>query len=390
MCDKNGNVMSEAGDIIGRAELVSESEREGEKTGPFSDFDGLSVAKEGKVTDARGVVVGRLIQGDAKLLFGKHVDDDGDVLDKNGNVLGKAERWEEEEKEVEKHPAVGLKVNKEGNVIDSNGDIIAKLTEGEISKCVGCEIDNDGDVVNHKGTSVGHITLLKDIPPEPEPEETPEQIKEREKQEEEEKKHAQDKKLAARLANIIENSLDKLNPILRLITDTIDSALAQKEEDRDEQKLVDAVKPLLEQGGAILQECNGAIRALDPDGRIQANAKHGPESREASPEERRLADLLKELTVNVTTTLDQAKKKIAGMPHAKKELNPLWALLAEPLGQIVAAVGLLLSGVLGLVGRILGALGLGGLLDNLLGGLGLKNILEGLGLGIVTKSLTGR
>jgi uncharacterized membrane protein YeaQ/YmgE (transglycosylase-associated protein family) len=42
------------------------------------------------------------------------------------------------------------------------------------------------------------------------------------------------------------------------------------------------------------------------------------------------------------------------MPHAKKEINPLWGLLAEPLFQIVAAVGLLLSGVLGLVGKLLG------------------------------------
>lgn len=40
------------------------------------------------------------------------------------------------------------------------------------------------------------------------------------------------------------------------------------------------------------------------------------------------------------------------MPHTKKELNPLWNLLSEPLAQILAAVGLLLSGVLGLVGKL--------------------------------------
>ncbi|KAK3398548.1 hypothetical protein B0T20DRAFT_211221 [Sordaria brevicollis] len=77
------------------------------------------------------------------------------------------------------------------------------------------------------------------------------------------------------------------------------------------------------------------------------------------------------------------------MPHAKKELNPLWGLLNEPLFQILAAVGLLLSGVLNLVGRLLGGLGLGGLVDGLLGTLGLNRVLEGLGLGSVTKSLTG-
>lgn len=78
------------------------------------------------------------------------------------------------------------------------------------------------------------------------------------------------------------------------------------------------------------------------------------------------------------------------MPKAKKELNPLWGLLTEPLGQIIAAVGLLLTGVLNLVGRLLSGLGLGGLLNNLLGGLGLTKVLEGLGLGSVTGALTGK
>jgi hypothetical protein len=96
------------------------------------------------------------------------------------------------------------------------------------------------------------------------------------------------------------------------------------------------------------------------------------------------------LTTNVAETINKAKAKIADMPHAKKELNPLWGLLAEPLGQILAAVGLLLSGVLGLVGRLLSGLGLGGLLDGLLGGLGIKKVLQGLGLGSVVSSVTGK
>jgi len=128
---------------------------------------------------------------------------------------------------------------------------------------------------------------------------------------------------------------------------------------------------------------------LDPDGRISANAKHKAASREATPEEYRLADVLKELTGNVTQTIDKAKKKISGMPHAKKELNPLWGLLSEPLFQILAAVGLLLSGVLGLVGKLLNGLGLGGLVNNLLGGLGLNKVLDGLGLGKILSPITG-
>jgi hypothetical protein len=172
---------------------------------------------------------------------------------------------------------------------------------------------------------------------------------------------------------------------------------------------VQEVRPLIEEGGRILNEAKGIIKGLDPDGRIAANAKHKTASREATPEEYHLADVLKDLTGDVTQCIDNAKRKLEGMPHAKKELNPLWGLLNEPLFQILAAVGLLLAGVLNLVGRLvslslvdgslglvknemltpgqLSGLGLGGIVDGLLGTLGLNRVLEGLGLGALSKSL---
>lgn len=73
---------------------------------------------------------------------------------------------------------------------------------------------------------------------------------------------------------------------------------------------------------------------------------------------------------------------IADMPHAKEEISPLWSLLSQPLFQIVAAVGLLLNGVLSLVGRLLDGLGLGGLVNGLLGGLGLDKVLGNIGLNL--------
>ncbi|EPE30792.1 hypothetical protein GLAREA_03759 [Glarea lozoyensis ATCC 20868] len=397
MCDKDGNVWNEGGTIVGRAELVPESEREGEKEGPFSGFDSPTVTKDGKVADSKGTVIGRLIEGEAAKLYGKLVDADGDVLDKNGNTLGRAERWEEEVKEKKKNPVAGRKINRDGNVLDDDGDVIGRLTDGEIGKCVGKEIDDDGDITNSKGQTLGHVSLLEDIPepeaePEPEVEEEAEPEPEPEDPEEVERKKQleQDRKLANQMAGCVQGSLDKIKPILKMISENIEAEERKPEGERDEQKLVDNVKPLIEEGGQILQEANGVIRGLDPDGRIAANAKAKTASREATPEEYHLADVLKDLTENVTTTIDKAKKKINGMPHAKKQLNPLWGLLAEPLGQILAAVGLLLSGVLGLVGKLLSGLGLGGLLDGLLGGLGLKGILNGLGLGSVTGALTGK
>src|SRR5207248_6991757 len=116
MCDKNGNIWGEAGDIIGKAELVPESEREPTREGPFAAFSGSTVDKSGKVVDSKGNVVGRLTEGDPKKLAGREVDADGDVLDKNGNVLGKAERWEEEVEQLDVSKLAGRRVNKDGNV----------------------------------------------------------------------------------------------------------------------------------------------------------------------------------------------------------------------------------------------------------------------------------
>jgi hypothetical protein len=150
---------------------------------------------------------------------------------------------------------------------------------------------------------------------------------------------------------------------------------------------VKTVKPLIEEAGNLLQEGKAALRALDPDGQIAASAKARTVSHEATPEEYQLADLLKQLSQTVTTTIDNGRRRIADMPHAKKKINPLWYLLSEPLFQIIAAVGLLLSGVVGLLGRLLDGLGLGGLVRGLLGGLGIDNLLSGLGLGDVGKKL---
>ena len=137
-------------------------------------------------------------------------------------------------------------------------------------------------------------------------------------------------------------------------------------EERDEEDLVDKVKPLIEEGSRILGECKDALRGLDPDGRIAA---------QATPKGQRLADLLKDLTSSVVTTIDNAKKRITDMPHAKKKLNPLWALLTEPLFHILAAVGSRMTGVLDRVGRLLHSSGLEGIVNGLLGGLGINKLL---------------
>jgi len=375
--DGQGQIWDNAGKVIGRAELVEGADNKPD--GPFSGFDNNTIAKDGTVQTADGTIIGRVIEGDIKKLVGHKVDDDGDITDKNGNTIGKAERWEPEEKERRINPMSGRRVSKSGEVRDENGDVMGKLTAGDLGHCVGLEVDDNGYVVDNDGNRVGEVTLLENIQEEEVPED----------ETDEDKQKREDAALADKMSNICQQTLERIQPVMKQITEYIEKADRTPKDELDEEELVNNVKPLIEEGSRILQECNGSLRGLDPDGRIAQQAKGRAQTRDATPEEYRLADLLKELTSNVVQTIDNAKKKLQDMPHAKKKLNPLWALLTEPLFQIIAAVGLLLSGVLGLVGRLLNALGLGGLVNGLLGGLGINKLLGGLGLGSVTDMLGG-
>ena len=381
--DGLGQIWGDNGQIIGQAELIPGAEAQ-RPEGPFFGFDDAEVSKDGVVVSANRVI-GRVVEGDAKRLLGRKVDEDGDIQDKNGNTVGRAERWEPEEKPRSINPMSGRKVTREGEVRDADGNLIGKLTSGNLATLVGHEIDDNGYVVDNDGNKVGECTLLENIPEEePEPGPSPEEL-------EAQKKEAEDKQLAKKMSSIVGQTLDRVQPICRMISERTEKAERTPKEELDEEELVRNVKPLLEEGGQILQECNGAVRALDPDGHVASQAKARAASHEASPEEHTLADRLRELTETVTRTIDHGRSMIADMPHAKKELNPLWGLLSEPLFQIIAAVGLLLNGVLSLVGRLLDGLGLGGLVKGLLGGLGLDQLLSNLGLTSLTDAvgLTG-
>ncbi|OOF92535.1 hypothetical protein ASPCADRAFT_509483 [Aspergillus carbonarius ITEM 5010] len=385
--DDQGQVWDSSGHVVGQAEVLPDAERE-RPEGPFSGLDGLTVDKEGMVVDPTGTPVGRLVEGDAQRLSGRAVDEDGEILDGSGNVIGRAEPWTSPEEPVS--PMAGHKVNRDGEVRDDDGNLIGKFTEGDLSNSVGRTVNKDGYVMDNAGNKIGQCTLLENLPPEPmsEPESEPEPEPELSPEElERQAQQAEENELAKKMCSIVQQTLDAVEPICRLITTHIERANSTPKEDLDEEELVKQVKPLIEEAGNALQECKGALRALDPDGHITANAKAHSASQEATPQEHHLAELLKDLTKLVTETIERGKNLIADMPHAKKELNPLWALLSEPLFQIIAAVGLLLSGVLGLVSNLLDGLGLGGLLRGLLGGLGVDKLLEGLGLGTITQGL---
>ncbi|KAF1819609.1 uncharacterized protein K489DRAFT_325824 [Dissoconium aciculare CBS 342.82] len=368
--DGEGQVWDDAGNVIGHCELVSGIARD---EGPFAGFEGLQINKDGSITNPGGDIVGRIIEGDIKKLLGHQVSENGDINDKNGNRIGKAERWEPEEKERRANPMAGMRVNKEGEVRDENGDLIGRLTQGNLGHCVGQEIDDAGNVVDVDGNKIGEVTLLENIDEETYEGPTEEELAEAAQRDKE-------REIAEKMGTICQQTLERMQPICKQISDYMEKADRTPRDELDEEDLVNKVKPLIEEGGRILQECNGSLRGLDPDGKIAAQAKGRAGTGEATPEEYRLAETLKELTTTVVKCIDDAKKKLNYMPHAKKKLSPLWALMTQPLFQILAAVGLLLAGVLGLVGQLLNGLGLSFLVNGLLGGLGINKLLRSFGL----------
>ena len=210
--DRNGQIWDDGGNIVGRAELLPETERGGQKEGPFASFLPCKVQKDGTVLGSDGKVRGKLIEGDATALENHDVDKDGDVVDSNGNAVGKAQRYEPEEQEKEDHPCKGFKVNGEGNVVDGKGDLIGKLTAGEIAQCHGKEVDGDGDVVDSKGTTVGHVTPLADLGPEGL---TEQELALQQQQQEALATAEKDKKLCLRMCTTLDDTLDKVQPLLK-------------------------------------------------------------------------------------------------------------------------------------------------------------------------------
>ncbi|KAI0312433.1 hypothetical protein OF83DRAFT_1067170, partial [Amylostereum chailletii] len=103
-----------------------------------------------------------------------------------------------------------------------------------------------------------------------------------EDQRDERKKQA-DKELAERLSRIIEDANERVLPLVRMIRTHIENFDTKSEEERNEDELIKAVKPLLEQAQKILDEANGMVKGADPDKRLSNRATRHAEHHEVSP-----------------------------------------------------------------------------------------------------------
>ena len=160
-CDAEGQIWDDAGNVIGRCELIPANEREAKPEGPFAGLEGCVVVKDGWVEDEEGNQVGTVVDGDAKKLIGRAVDEDGDIIDKYGNVKGHAERYEEPEEEVADLSSLeGKVVNKSGNVVDEHGTIYGRIAEGDPAELAGKKVDGLGQIWNDNGKVIGQAELI--------------------------------------------------------------------------------------------------------------------------------------------------------------------------------------------------------------------------------------
>lgn len=86
--DDQGDVLDEEGNVIATAEpLESISGETPELSGPFE------VQDSGEITNATGVVVGKIVEGESQDMVGtsiEEIDEDGNMKVKSGGTVGKA------------------------------------------------------------------------------------------------------------------------------------------------------------------------------------------------------------------------------------------------------------------------------------------------------------
>jgi hypothetical protein len=93
---------------------------------------------------------------------GHKVDDDGDIIDSNGNVKGHAEPYEEEEEApVDLSALAGCVVNKAGNVVDANGNIVGRVSSGDAKNMIGKKVDGKGQIWDNAGKVIGQAELVE-------------------------------------------------------------------------------------------------------------------------------------------------------------------------------------------------------------------------------------
>ncbi|KAL4994705.1 hypothetical protein BDV10DRAFT_197275 [Aspergillus recurvatus] len=409
----------------------------------ISALEGLTCNTLGEIITPEGITVGELVDGDAMRICidELYLDDQGQFKDGRGVVIGRARPIPSSQaqvwsgtgimKEVEPEPIPeneepgapsadsesldGLTADEDGIVYDSSGRAVGRLADrnheqdhdGLASRPVDADAKTNAYGILDKtgtgelpmprgGEKTGWFSLgveIRDTELEPKPEPH--------------KKHARfdvqnlarvivndsgyvidNGNLANEMCAIVQQTADSVDPLCRQITLDIEEANLKPKNHLAAERLAEDLRPLITSAGDILQDCNSTLRSLDSDGQIASILKsHGHQvhpTPDAMTSEYQLANLLRDLAQMVVDTIATGRHRLSEMskemPYARRKISPLWTLLSNRLFDIITAVGLLHTGVIGLFSSLLKGPWLGRVLRRLLVEIGLDRVLDRLGL----------
>ncbi|KAL4753456.1 hypothetical protein BDW72DRAFT_201579 [Aspergillus terricola var. indicus] len=393
----------------------------------ISTLEGLTCNTLGEIITSDGITVGELVGGDAMRICidELYLDNQGQFKDGRGVVIGRArpllssqspvrsdagvveEAMPEpiSEKKVLGAPGASsgeldeLTSDKYGVVYDSSGRAVGRLAgrdRDEVhDRLTPRSLNADSKTVEDENEKTGWFSFdieVRDAEPEPEPEPYA--------------KHARfdmqnltrvivndsgyiidNEHLVGKMCSIVRQTGDSVDPLCRQITLDIEEANRKPKNRLAAERLVKDIRPLITSAGDILQDCNNTLRCLDPDNQIASTMKsyeHPYTVPGSMTSEYRLASLLKDLAQTVIDTITAGRHRLSEMskemPCAGRKLNPLWTLLSNRLFNIITAVGLLHTGVIGMLSSLLKGPWLGKVLRRLLVGIGLDSVLGRLGV----------
>ena len=125
---------------------------------------GLVVWVDGIVENRDGKPVGQIVEGDPGTLIGFEARENGEILDDDGDVIGRASLRAMPPIVSEQHTGnrwAGLKADRDGDILDGDGDILGIITKGLRAELTGFGIDRVGYMVDERGERVGETTLVE-------------------------------------------------------------------------------------------------------------------------------------------------------------------------------------------------------------------------------------
>jgi hypothetical protein len=124
-------------------------------------LEGLEVQEGGDIIGKDGNVLGRITEGDPADLVGMTLNADGEILDEDGDAVGRAEVLPQPVKEAAEDAAgdaagalpgldvlEGLEVQEDGAIKDQAGNTLGKITEGDPADLVGRTLNAEGEVLD--------------------------------------------------------------------------------------------------------------------------------------------------------------------------------------------------------------------------------------------------